>query len=71
MSASDEVEAQWQKKGVFAGLPSVEAAVQALSSDALAVVEKAIVDLNLHVDKSYHDERNPLAEFFGAEANVY
>ncbi len=71
LEASDEIEAQWKQKEMFANLPSVETVVENLESNDLKVVEKAINDLNLHVDKNFHDENNPLAGYFGEVADNY
>lgn len=71
LKASGEIEAQWKQKEMFANLPSVETVVENLESNDLKVVEKAINDLNLHVEKNFHDENNPLAGYFGEEADNY
>ncbi|MEQ9365856.1 MAG: hypothetical protein RIF32_16555, partial [Leptospirales bacterium] len=38
---------------------------------AVAEFETAVADLKLYVDKNYHDEKNPLAGYFGREADNY
>lgn len=71
LEASKEIEAQWKQKEMFANLSSVEMVIENLASDDISVVEKAIHDLNLQVDKNFHDENNPLAGYFEETADNY
>ncbi|MDH5178392.1 MAG: hypothetical protein OEZ39_17910 [Gammaproteobacteria bacterium] len=69
LTADDDVQAQWQLREKFKNLPTIEEVVAATAADEPAVFEQAVADLKLYVDKNYHDDNNPLAGYFGEEAD--
>jgi hypothetical protein len=70
LEASNEILARWEKKDLYASLPSITVVIEQLQSPDITGVEEAIHWLSLHVEANYEDEANPLAGYFEVEPEV-
>ncbi len=69
LQASGVIKEQWELKDQLKNFPPLDTVINNLSSDDVALAEKAMNDLVRHVDKNYHPDNNPLARYFGKEAD--
>ena len=71
VEASEDVKESWRRRDLYLNLPALASVMEALSDADPTVFAQAVEHLRFHVEKNYHDDRNPLASFFGTEADDY
>lgn len=69
VEASEDVKESWKRRELYRNMPPLASVMDALRDGDRTVFAQAVEHLRLHVEKNYHDNRNPLASFFGTEAD--